>query len=263
MDYRLIVVPAIACALLASRPADAQELNCSRSSPRPKKLRPETSRRFGPTRGSRRPNSSSRVRSRTPRSTPAGMGRTARCRRPQSSSRRRREKKPGLRGKIVAKKTGEMKEELESAVALVRQYVPPEPDKMQAVMTAGTASLSQAGPGFVALKFPGYAKPGDALTLTFESAIKTLQQLQVDTWLDRPDNAVMLKVTMQGLARRDELSRPGGTEHPVQPDRSPDCEVQLPEGRAVASTGGIEISFYRPTLQRPRTALNRPRRPDP
>jgi hypothetical protein len=79
---------------------------------------------------------------------------------------------------------------------------------MQAVMTAGTASLSQAGPGFVALKFPGYAQPGDALTLTFESAIKTLQQLQVDTWLDRPDNAVMLKVTMQAL--------PDGTSYPGQ-----------------------------------------------
>ena len=58
-----------------------------------------------------------------------------------------------------------MKEELESAVALVQPYVPPAPDKMQAVMTAGTASLSQAGPGFVALKFPGYDKAGDALTL--------------------------------------------------------------------------------------------------
>ena len=68
------------------------------------------------------------------------------------------EKKPGLRGRIVEKKTGEMKEELESAIALVRQYVPPEPEKMQAVITAGTASLSQAGPGFAALKFPGYAE---------------------------------------------------------------------------------------------------------
>ena len=89
------------------------------------------------------------------------------------------QKKRGLKGKIVAKKTGEMKEELESAVALVQQYVPPEPDKMQEVMNAGRASLSQVGPGFAALKFPGYARSGDALTLTFESAVKTLRQLEV------------------------------------------------------------------------------------
>jgi len=41
------------------------------------------------------------------------------------------EKKRGLKGKIVAKKTEEMKDELESAVALVQRYVPPSPDKFR------------------------------------------------------------------------------------------------------------------------------------
>jgi len=117
------------------------------------------------------------------------------------------QKKRGLRGKIVAKKTGEMKEELEAAVALVQQYVPPSPDLMQLVMNAGTASLSQAGPGFAALKFPGYLKKGDALTLTFESAVKTLHQVEVSTWLDEPESAVSLKVTM--LSMPDGVSYPG------------------------------------------------------
>src|SRR6188472_3591708 len=109
------------------------------------------------------------------------------------------EKKRGLRGKVVAKKTGEMKEELEAAVALVQQYVPPSPDLMQVVMNSGTASIAQAGPGAASLKFPGYVKKGDALTLTFDSAVKTLHQVQVTTWLDEPDNAVNLKVTMQAM----------------------------------------------------------------
>ena len=116
-------------------------------------------------------------------------------------------KKRGLRGKVVAKKTGEMKEELEAAVALIQQYVPPSPDLMRVVMNAGTASLSQAGPGFAALKFPGYVKKGDALTLTFESAVKTLHQIEVTTWLDEPANAVNLKVTMQAMP--DGVSYPG------------------------------------------------------
>jgi hypothetical protein len=116
------------------------------------------------------------------------------------------QKKRGLRGKVVAKKTGEMKEEMEAAVALIHQYVPPSPDLMQVVMNAGTASLSQAGPGFVTLKFPGYAKKGDALTLTFESAVKTLHQVEVNTWLDEPENVVNLKVTMQAV--------PDGTSYP-------------------------------------------------
>jgi hypothetical protein len=117
------------------------------------------------------------------------------------------EKKRGLRGKIVAKKTGEMKEELEAAVALVQQYVPPSPDLMQVVMNAGTASISQAGPGAASLKFPGYVKKGDALTLTFDSTVKSLRQVEVNSWLDEPENAVTLKVTMQSIP--DGISYPG------------------------------------------------------
>ena len=116
------------------------------------------------------------------------------------------QKKRGLRGKIVANKTEEMKEELEAAVALVQQYLPPSPDMMQVVMNAGTASLSQAGPGRLSLKFPGYAKANDALSLTFDSTVKSLHLIDVNTWLDEPENAVTLKVTMAAL--------PDGTSHP-------------------------------------------------
>ena len=116
------------------------------------------------------------------------------------------EQKRGLKGKAIAKKTGEMKAELESAAALVQHYVPPSPEKMQAVIGAGTASLSQAGPGALALKFPGYDKPGDALTLTFDAAVTALRQVTVATWLEKPDEPVTLNVTMQSL--------PGGPSYP-------------------------------------------------
>jgi hypothetical protein len=100
-----------------------------------------------------------------------------------------------------------MKEELEAAVALVQQYLPPSPDMMQVVMNAGTASVSQAGPGRASLKFPSYAKANDALTLTFDTAVKSLQQIAVQSWLDEPDNAVTLNITMTSL--------PDGTSHPA------------------------------------------------
>jgi len=109
------------------------------------------------------------------------------------------EKKRGLKGKIVAKKTGEMKEELEASVALVQKYVPPAPDMIQVVMNAGTASLSQAGPNMVAFTFPGYAKQGDALKVTFDKGITSLQQIDVNTWLDKPEEVVTLHVAMQSL----------------------------------------------------------------
>ncbi len=131
-----------------------------------------------------------------------------------------REKQRGLKGKIVAKKTEEMKDELESAVQLIQQYVPPQPDLMQVVMNSGTASISQAGPGFAALKFPGYVKAGDALTLTFDSTVKALRQIDVSTWLDKPDNPVLLKVTMAAL--------PDGTSHPEVVTLSiPDSKLEV------------------------------------
>ncbi len=116
------------------------------------------------------------------------------------------EKKRGLRGKVIEKKKGEMKAELEAAVALVHQYVPPDPGMMQVVMNAGTASVSQAGPGVLILKFPGYLKAGDSLSLTFDSAVKALRQIDVASYLDSPESPVTLKVGLQTV--------PGGPNYP-------------------------------------------------
>jgi hypothetical protein len=117
------------------------------------------------------------------------------------------EKKRGLRGKVVEKKTGEMKAELEAAVALVHRYVPPDPGKMQVVMNAGTASLAQAGPGVVVLKFAGYEKSGDSLGLTFDSTVKALRQMDVASYADDPQSPVTLKVGLQSLP--DGVNYPG------------------------------------------------------
>src|SRR3990172_4073731 len=68
----------------------------------------------------------------------------------------------GLRGAIVAKKTGEMKEELEASAALVQSYVPPAPEKLQAVIAAGKVTISP-GAGAAAIRFPDYVKSGDSL----------------------------------------------------------------------------------------------------
>jgi hypothetical protein len=109
------------------------------------------------------------------------------------------EKKRGLRGKIVANKTEEMKEELQATVALIQRYVPPDSGQIQVVMNAGTASVSQAGPQLLAFNFPGYAKQGDALTITFDKAITGLRQIDVKTWLDKPEEPALLKVVMQSM----------------------------------------------------------------
>lgn len=129
-------------------------------------------------------------------------------------------KKPGLRGRVIEKKKEEMKEELQAATALVHQYVPPDPGLMQVVMGAGKASLVQEGPGAVALKFSDYLKAGDALTLTFDAALKALRQMSVATYMDDPSNPVALDVTLQSL--------PDGTNYPASVSmRIPASQIEV------------------------------------
>ena len=110
------------------------------------------------------------------------------------------EKKRGLRGKVVAKKTGEMKDYMERAISLIGRYVPPSSDKIQVVLAAGKASLSQAGPGAMQLIFKDYVKSGDNVTFTVDSAAKLIRQLAISTYLDEQDeDAISLTVNFQTL----------------------------------------------------------------
>jgi len=108
-------------------------------------------------------------------------------------------KQRGMKGRVIEKKTGEMKEDMQAAVALVQQYVPPSPDKIQAAMAAGKITMAP-GAATSALRIADYEKAGDALVLTLGTADKGLKQVAVDTWKDNPSDKVTLNVQMQSLA---------------------------------------------------------------
>jgi hypothetical protein len=108
------------------------------------------------------------------------------------------QKKRGLKGKVIEKKTGEMKEDMETAVALVHQYVPPAPDKIQAAMAAGKITITP-GAGANTLRIADYVKTGDSLVLTLAAGGKGIQKVDVDTWKDSPSDKVTLDVQMQSL----------------------------------------------------------------
>lgn len=108
------------------------------------------------------------------------------------------EKKRGLKGRVIEKKKGEMKEELQASAALVQSYVPPAAEKIQAAIAAGKVTITP-GAGGAAIRFADYEKAGDSLTLTMDSESKSMRQIAVDTWLDKPDKKVTLAVTFQSL----------------------------------------------------------------
>lgn len=113
------------------------------------------------------------------------------------------DQKPGLRGRVVERKTGEMQAEMQAASALVHQYLPPSPDRIQAAMAAGKVTITPGAS--TTLRIADYLKAGDALTLTLAQG-KGMQQVAVASYLDTPNKPVTLDVQMQSL--------PDGTDYP-------------------------------------------------
>lgn len=109
----------------------------------------------------------------------------------------RRGRKGGIKGKIIENKVEDMKEYMDRVGSLVHRYVPPDPQAMQAAFQAGRASFDKATG---ALVFSDYAKPGDKVTLLFDTAAKKLRSFQVATYLDDQKDAVSLVANFSSLA---------------------------------------------------------------
>ena len=105
----------------------------------------------------------------------------------------------GARKRIAERKKDELEDYMERAVALIHNYVPPSADKMQQAFQMGNAAIRPSAAGAVQLQFTNYLKQGDALTLNFNAAAKTLQTVTVNSYLDAPDDAVTLQVEFQTL----------------------------------------------------------------
>jgi hypothetical protein len=117
---------------------------------------------------------------------------------PEEDDSSHRGRKRRVREHVVEKKTEEMKEEMQAASALVHQYVPPSPESIEAARAAGKISLVP-GAGTASLRIADYEKAGDALVLTLDSADKAMTKIDVNTWLDSPDQSVTLDVQMASL----------------------------------------------------------------
>jgi hypothetical protein len=103
-----------------------------------------------------------------------------------------------MKQRIIAKKKEEMKDYMGDVKALLSQYVPPDPQKMQAAYQAGNVSLNPAG-GVMNLIFTNYAQPGDKMTLTFDTAAHKIVSVSVNTYMGEEKDAVTLQVQMASL----------------------------------------------------------------
>jgi len=106
----------------------------------------------------------------------------------------------GLRGMIQEKKQEELKDYMEQAVAMIKEYVPPDPIKMLAVRAAGKVGMDMPGGGKgLRVNFRDYAKPGDLLTMEIDPASNRVLSLGVATYLSDATDSIALNVGFMAL----------------------------------------------------------------
>ena len=104
-----------------------------------------------------------------------------------------------VKKEIVQKKVGEMKDYMERVAALVHEYVPPDPQKIQAAQAAGNVATTPAQP-VSTITIKNYLKQGDSVTLGFDTTAKAIASYNVDSYLDNPkDDVVKLAVSFARL----------------------------------------------------------------
>lgn len=103
-------------------------------------------------------------------------------------------KKRGLRGRIVEAKKEELTDYMHEAVALVKQYVPPDQARIQAAKDAGRVSITPLPGNHVRLTFSDYLKAGDSLFLELDLASSRPLEAKVATYLDSQKDPVSMDV---------------------------------------------------------------------
>ena len=111
-----------------------------------------------------------------------------------------------LKRHVVEKKKEEFKDYAQQIAELAQSYAQPEPGRLQQAIAQGNAMLGSAGaPGEIKLVIHNYVKPNDTVTMTFNSANKAVQSLQIASYLNDPKDAVNITAQFARL--------PDGTNH--------------------------------------------------
>ncbi len=105
-----------------------------------------------------------------------------------------------LKEKVIANKVDDLKEYMADVAALVKQYVPPAPAKIQAAAQGGKAALEkESTPGMARLAITDYYLPGDKLAISFNSAKNQLAAVNVNSYLSKQKDTVTLAVRFASL----------------------------------------------------------------
>jgi hypothetical protein len=106
----------------------------------------------------------------------------------------------GLKGKVAAKKKGEITEYMKQAAELIHSYVPTAAERIQAARDADKLSFSPMGQSAVRLNFQDFVKPGDSMSLNVDKGRYALQGISIKSYLEKKDDAIDLDVSFAALS---------------------------------------------------------------
>jgi len=108
-------------------------------------------------------------------------------------------KKRGVKGRIIAKKTAEMKDYMERLMSLSKRYMRPNSDMLKESVQAGNASLSPSPDDTVTLGFTDYFRKGDSLSIQLDKANQGMNQLSASTYLDGEEDQIRIGLEFSRL----------------------------------------------------------------
>ena len=109
-------------------------------------------------------------------------------------------KKRGIRGRVVERKKGEITQEAQRAIELVRLYIPPDAARVQKVHDSGGSSLHVVKPEQqVRIELKNYRQEGDLLSIELGLSPPRLISLTVETDLGSPQDRVNLEASFGAL----------------------------------------------------------------
>jgi hypothetical protein len=109
-------------------------------------------------------------------------------------------KKGGLRGKIAGNKKEDMADYIKKSVEKIQTYLPPDAEKIQQLYAAGKTSLHVLEPGKkIKLDFIDYNQKGDGLSVTIDKVRKIILAIDVNTYIDDPDDKVIFNIKYNTL----------------------------------------------------------------
>ncbi|MBO9203400.1 MULTISPECIES: hypothetical protein [Niastella] len=109
-------------------------------------------------------------------------------------------KKGGIKGKIAGNKKEDMEEYIKKSIEKIQTYLPPDAEKIQQLYADGKTSLHVLEPGKkVKLDFVDYNQKGDGLSVTIDKVRKIILGIDVNTYIDDPDDKVIFNIKYNTL----------------------------------------------------------------